>query len=90
MLSPPSPPYNMSSGKLFVLDELQRSRHKSTANIDSDFDSDYDESENSRYLTDFDHIGLIGKGGFGYVFQAKHKIDDRYFAIKRIRLKRQQ
>lgn len=41
----------------------------------------------SRYLNEFQHIRLIGKGGFGYVFEAKHKIDERVFAIKRIKLK---
>lgn len=38
----------------------------------------------SRYLEDFDQISLIGKGGFGLVFEAKHKIDESHYAIKRI------
>ncbi|KAL9983076.1 hypothetical protein ACROYT_G005205 [Oculina patagonica] len=40
----------------------------------------------SRYLTDFEHELCLGKGGFGLVFQAKNKVDDCKYAIKRIRL----
>lgn len=40
----------------------------------------------SRYLTDFEHELCLGKGGFGLVFQAKNKLDDCQYAIKRIRL----
>ncbi|KAK9509499.1 hypothetical protein O3M35_006804 [Rhynocoris fuscipes] len=40
----------------------------------------------SRYLTDFEPINCLGKGGFGVVFEAKNKIDDCNYAIKRIPL----
>nr|CAD7571735.1 unnamed protein product [Timema californicum] len=40
----------------------------------------------SRYLTDFDPVRCLGKGGFGIVFEAKNKIDDWHYAIKRIAL----
>ncbi|KAK3714542.1 hypothetical protein QZH41_014214 [Actinostola sp. cb2023] len=40
----------------------------------------------SRYLTDFEHELCLGKGGFGVVFQAKNKVDDCQYAIKRVRL----
>ena len=39
-----------------------------------------------RYLTDFEHELCLGKGGFGLVFQAKNKVDDCKYAIKRIQL----
>uniref|UniRef100_A0A0F7Z9Y3 non-specific serine/threonine protein kinase n=1 Tax=Crotalus adamanteus TaxID=8729 RepID=A0A0F7Z9Y3_CROAD len=39
-----------------------------------------------RFLKEFDDIEPIGLGGFGNVFKAKHIIDDRLCAIKRIRL----
>ncbi|KAL7987490.1 hypothetical protein Chor_006409, partial [Crotalus horridus] len=39
-----------------------------------------------RFLKEFDDIETIGLGGFGNVFKAKHIIDDRLCAIKRIRL----
>ncbi|XP_043843965.1 eukaryotic translation initiation factor 2-alpha kinase 3 isoform X2 [Dromiciops gliroides] len=40
----------------------------------------------SRYLTDFEPIQCMGRGGFGVVFEARNKVDDCYYAIKRIRL----
>ncbi|KAG8240449.1 hypothetical protein J437_LFUL003163 [Ladona fulva] len=40
----------------------------------------------SRYLTDFEPIHRLGKGGFGVVFEARNKIDDCTYAIKRIPL----
>lgn len=38
----------------------------------------------SRYKTDFEEIALLGRGGFGICFEAKHKIDENHYAIKRI------
>ncbi|XP_060637330.2 eukaryotic translation initiation factor 2-alpha kinase 3 isoform X1 [Anolis sagrei] len=40
----------------------------------------------SRYLTDFEPIQCLGRGGFGVVFEARNKVDDCNYAIKRIRL----
>lgn len=40
-----------------------------------------------RYLQDFEHVRLIGKGGFGHVFEARHRIDERHYAVKRVRLR---
>ncbi|RVE56950.1 hypothetical protein OJAV_G00211390 [Oryzias javanicus] len=40
----------------------------------------------SRYLTDFDPMQCLGRGGFGVVFEARNKVDDCNYAIKRIRL----
>ncbi|CAM5142010.1 unnamed protein product [Natator depressus] len=40
----------------------------------------------SRYLTDFEPIQCMGRGGFGVVFEARNKVDDCNYAIKRIRL----
>jgi len=40
----------------------------------------------SRFQTEFDQITCLGKGGFGVVFQARRKFDERCYAIKRIRL----
>lgn len=38
----------------------------------------------SRYATDFEPIQRLGKGGFGVVVQARNKLDDCDYAIKRI------
>lgn len=59
--------------------------------IETKTNSANDSSENvnnfkSRYLTDFDPVDCLGKGGYGIVFEAKNKIDDCNYAIKRIAL----
>ncbi|TKA33587.1 hypothetical protein B0A50_00423 [Salinomyces thailandicus] len=36
----------------------------------------------SRYVRDFDQIGVLGKGGYGTVYRVKHKLDDIQYAIK--------
>lgn len=36
----------------------------------------------SRFLEDFDSINPIGKGGFGRVFKARRKLEDKYYAVK--------
>lgn len=40
----------------------------------------------SRYASDFDHIQVLGKGGFGVVFETKNKVDECHYAVKRIAL----
>uniref|UniRef100_A0A1B6DK79 non-specific serine/threonine protein kinase n=1 Tax=Clastoptera arizonana TaxID=38151 RepID=A0A1B6DK79_9HEMI len=44
----------------------------------------------SRYLTDFEPVHRLGKGGFGVVYEAKNKIDECNYAIKRISLPNRQ
>ncbi|XP_066590227.1 eukaryotic translation initiation factor 2-alpha kinase-like [Prorops nasuta] len=44
----------------------------------------------SRYLNDFDPVDCLGKGGYGVVFEARNKIDDCNYAIKRISLPNKQ
>ncbi|KAJ9578241.1 hypothetical protein L9F63_005540 [Diploptera punctata] len=44
----------------------------------------------SRFLTDFQPVYCLGKGGFGVVFEAKNKIDECHYAIKRIPLPNRQ
>ncbi|KAG9400327.1 hypothetical protein AC1031_010544 [Aphanomyces cochlioides] len=38
----------------------------------------------SRYARDFDEMGLLGQGGFGQVFKARHKLDGICYAIKQV------
>ncbi|XP_038176403.1 interferon-induced, double-stranded RNA-activated protein kinase [Arvicola amphibius] len=38
-----------------------------------------------RFKEDFEDIEEIGSGGFGQVFKAKHKIDGKTYAIKRVK-----
>ena len=45
---------------------------------------------NSRYQTDFVEIKRLGKGGFGEVVQVKNNLDGRFYAIKKIKLKKGQ
>nr|CAB3241538.1 eukaryotic translation initiation factor 2-alpha kinase 3 [Phallusia mammillata] len=40
----------------------------------------------SRFLQDFEPLECLGKGGFGVVFQARNKMDDCHYAVKRILL----
>lgn len=40
----------------------------------------------SRFLTDFELVQCLGKGGFGVVFEVKNQLDDCCYAIKRILL----
>lgn len=47
-----------------------------------------DEKFISHYESTFETIGCLGKGGFGLVFEAKQKIDECSYAIKRITLPR--
>lgn len=60
-----------------------RIHKQSITDINNNINSDYV----SRYLADFTHIYVIGKGSFGCVFEAQHNIDLKRFAVKRIKIK---
>ncbi|XP_041370908.1 eukaryotic translation initiation factor 2-alpha kinase 3-like [Gigantopelta aegis] len=38
----------------------------------------------SRFLMDFELLHCLGKGGFGIVFEARNRVDDQCYAVKRI------
>lgn len=40
----------------------------------------------SRYRTDFEEMQFLGRGAFGEVIKVRNRIDNRFYAIKRIRL----
>lgn len=50
------------------------------------FDSNGNTDFNSRFEVDFNFVQCLGKGGFGVVFEAKNKLDDCNYAVKRITL----
>ncbi|XP_054012153.1 eukaryotic translation initiation factor 2-alpha kinase [Hylaeus anthracinus] len=75
-----------------VLPPLIVERHIETNKNSPQISSDKENIDNftSRYLTDFEPVDCLGKGGYGVVFEAKNKIDDCNYAIKRIALSNSQ
>ncbi|CAI5486798.1 unnamed protein product [Closterium sp. Naga37s-1] len=45
------------------------------------------QASGSRYLSDFEEVAMLGKGGFGSVVLCVNKLDGRKYAIKRIPLR---
>lgn len=81
-----------------IISVRQRKESETQCQTDSKFDLEVVESKEtvavetrsseyvSRYLTDFEPVQCLGRGGFGVVFEARNKVDDCNYAIKRIRL----
>eukprot|EP00960_Hanusia_phi_P017604 518431-Hanusia_phi.AAC.1 len=44
------------------------------------------QNQESRYTTDFEELGKIGRGAFGCVFRVRQRLDEREYAVKKIRL----
>ena len=53
---------------------------------DNSLDAFTDYSVQSRLNTEFEVIGVVGKGAFGEVLKVRNKLDSRVYAIKRIRI----
>jgi len=77
-----------------ILDELSQSESDGENSYDETFkslnvseDYYYNNFDTGRFLRNFENISIIGKGGFGCVFKAKHKIDSSEYAVKIIQLK---
>lgn len=45
---------------------------------------DYPGLHTDRYVREFIELDVVGKGGYGKVFRVKHKLDNSFYAIKRI------
>ncbi|KAI4686235.1 hypothetical protein J4E81_008586 [Alternaria sp. BMP 2799] len=44
----------------------------------------YPHLQTDRYIREFSELEIVGKGGYGKVFKAKHKLDGSLYAVKRI------
>lgn len=44
-------------------------------------------SYESRYDTDYEHVRCLGRGAFGVVFEARHRVDQYCYAVKRVRVR---
>ncbi|KAG5680093.1 hypothetical protein PVAND_009619 [Polypedilum vanderplanki] len=65
--------------------EIEMLRNEAQAKLRSLSESgEREENYKSRFLEDFDLVRCLGKGGFGVVFEARNKLDDCTYAIKRI------
>lgn len=60
---------------------LRRSRQNSTSTTDA--------AHVSRYMADFTELGRLGKGGFGEVVKARHRMDGGVYAVKKVKQKSQ-
>jgi translation initiation factor 2-alpha kinase 3 len=38
----------------------------------------------TRYTQDFEELGILGKGGYGIVYQCRHKLDGVIYAVKKV------
>lgn len=58
------------------------------SSIPSSYHNDNDNTSlhTTRYSKDFIEMNLIGKGGFGVVFHARHKLDNKDYAIKKVEI----
>jgi translation initiation factor 2-alpha kinase 3 len=66
--------------------EIEMLRNEAQEKLRSLSESNEDQNYRSRFLEDFNLARCLGKGGFGVVFEARNKLDDCTYAIKRILL----
>ncbi|PVD21080.1 hypothetical protein C0Q70_19246 [Pomacea canaliculata] len=45
-------------------------------------------SQTSRYKSEFEELGRLGKGGYGLVYKARNHLDGRIYAVKKIRFRK--
>ena len=61
------------------LDALQDYYHRLPSSIQG-----HTALHNNRYLHEYEEVKMVGKGGYGKVYKVKHKLDNAFYAIKRI------
>uniref|UniRef100_A0A8C6P7E6 non-specific serine/threonine protein kinase n=1 Tax=Nothobranchius furzeri TaxID=105023 RepID=A0A8C6P7E6_NOTFU len=44
---------------------------------------------NNRFKEDYDSMERLGKGSFGHVFKARHKLEDKFYAVKVVHYKKE-
>nr|WBQ01583.1 protein kinase R [Tonatia saurophila] len=64
---------------------LGKGRRSIAAKFDSPCIGRNNYTSNERFIKDFSDITQIGKGGYGRVFKAKHRIDGKTYVIKRVK-----
>lgn len=42
----------------------------------------------SRFTLDYDSVQSLDKGSFGRVFKARHKLENKYYAVKIVQYKK--
>ncbi|KAM5317813.1 interferon-induced, double-stranded RNA-activated protein kinase [Glossophaga mutica] len=62
-----------------------KGRRSIAAKFDSPCRGRNNHTMNERFIDDFHEITQIGKGGYGHVFKAKHRIDGKTYVIKRVK-----
>ncbi|TIB97670.1 kinase-like protein [Wallemia mellicola] len=60
---------------------------KAAPPIDPFWQSTNQQSNTSRFRSDFEEVEHLGKGGFGEVVKARNRLDGLFYAIKKVRLK---
>ncbi len=81
-LVPLMPPESSSSGKTDVGERPRSMSAEGVHNIDGIPLLRY-----SRYMSEFNEISPLGKGGFGTVFKVSNALDGREYAVKKVLIK---
>lgn len=79
-------PTAMEAIETITVENGSSNHTNNNSNDKSSMSFDSNDSFSSRFEVDFDFVQCLGKGGFGVVFEAKNKLDDCNYAVKRITL----
>lgn len=69
-----------------TIDESEEPSSSSFSGEKNQLDDDGFSFYESRFLEDFKPVSLLGRGAFGLVFEARKLIDEKHYAVKRIKL----